>query len=425
VSEPQGPHGPDEPTTPVGDELPPDLVAALRAPGSAEELADEAWYVGAFRQQQQTVLAPVVPAQRGPRRLNVRRLGTGGTAVVVAVALTGGVAAAYTGSLPDPVQSFAHVVIGAPAPSPERRTPAATDEATDDASPAPASASASPSAGPSDDPGASQSSGADPSGEGSGSGDPSPTTGGGSQGSGPSRTPSPSEEPSSSPSPVLDPPTALTMSGSSHLASFGTTISLSGRLTTVSGAPAAGRKVVLLVRDAGGWAAVAKVTADGSGNVTATSRSVTGAQHYRWRAKPAVKSGTWRVKVKAAMSATADVGDTTTTITAATVGAAAGDTVELYTRVGGRLVKVGQAAVSPGGTVSFQFPTPARKRPFGVRLVPTKDHTSARAKVTVTPTAGKPVVGVPGVGVPGDQSPSSAASAERPRAGLAASLDNL
>lgn len=409
MSEPDGPHGPDEPPAPTDDALPPDLVAALRAPGSADELADEARFVDAFRQHHQTVLAPVVPAQRPPRRLNARRLGTGGTAVVVAVALTGGVAAAYTGNLPDPVQHFAHVVIGAPAPSPDRRTPAAADDATGDASPSAAtSPSAGPSAGPSDDPGASQSTGADPSGAGSASGDPSSTTGGSSQGSGPSRTPSPTEEPSSSPSPVVDPPAALTMSGSSHLASFGATISLSGRLTTASGAPAVGRKAVLLVRDASGWAAVAKVTADGSGNVAATSRSVTGAQHYRWRAKPGVKSGTWRVKVNATVSATADVGATTTTITAATVGASAGDTVELYTRVGGRVVKVGQAGVSAGGTATFEFPTPARKRAFGVRLVPTRDHTAARAKVSVAPSAGRPVVGAPG-----GQSPSNAASAAR------------
>ena len=253
MSEPQGPHGPDEPTTPVDDVLPADLVAALRAPGSEEELAEEAWYVGAFRQHQQTALAPVVPAQRGPRRLNVRRLGTGGTAVVVAVALTGGVAAAFTGNLPDPVQHFAHVVIGAPAPSPERRTPAATDERTDDALPAPASPSASPPAGSSDGPGANRSSGDDPSGGGSPSGDLSPTTGGGSQGSAPSRTPSPSDEPSSSPSPVVDPPAALSMSGSSHLASFGATISLSGRLTTASGASAsrAGSTILLRITECG------------------------------------------------------------------------------------------------------------------------------------------------------------------------------
>src|SRR5690349_886758 len=88
-----------------------DLVRALRAPGTAAELADQEQYVAAFR---------------GAHRSNVRslprraagRLGAGGTAVVITVALSSGVAAAYTGHLPDPVQQIAHSVIGAPAPEP-------------------------------------------------------------------------------------------------------------------------------------------------------------------------------------------------------------------------------------------------------------------------------------------------------------------
>ncbi len=44
----------------------------------------------------------------------------------MAVALSAGAAAAYTGNLPDPVQQLAHTVIGAPAPE----TPAPRAEAT-------------------------------------------------------------------------------------------------------------------------------------------------------------------------------------------------------------------------------------------------------------------------------------------------------
>ena|GEM_PF-4862905 len=410
MSEYLGPQTPDEPTIPVGDDLPPDLVAALRAPGSEEELADEAFYVGAFRQHHQTVVAPVIPAQRGVRRLNVRRLGTGGTAVVVAVALTGGVAAAYTGNLPDPVQHFAHVVIGAPAPSTDRPPVKAVDTTTDP-SPSTTSAGTSASASPSSEPSAGQDGGHSPgSGSSGGTGpssSPSPTTGGDSQGSEPSQDPGPSTEPSTSPTPAADPPAAASMSGTDHLVGYGATISLTGHLTTASGAPAAGRRIVLMLRDSAGWSPIAKLTTDASGDVAAASRPVTGLQHYRWRAKHGVKSGAWKVRVKPTLSATADVGDPSTTITAATVGAASGDIVELYARVGGRLVNVGQAQVSAGGVATFQFPTPKKPRVFGVRLVSTKDHASARDKVKVTPVSPKPVPGTEG------QSPKRAVNAAR------------
>ena len=88
-----------------------DLARALRAPGTATELQDEERYLAMFREANG---APPPPVRSLPRR--VGRLGAGGTAVVVTVALTSGVAAAYTGHLPDPVQELAHSVIGAPAP---------------------------------------------------------------------------------------------------------------------------------------------------------------------------------------------------------------------------------------------------------------------------------------------------------------------
>ena len=91
-----------------------DLVRALRAPGTATELADQERYVAAFRETRGSTVRSL------PRRA-AGRLGAGGTAVVVTVALTSGVAAAYTGRLPDPVQQIAHSVIGAPAPDVDGR----------------------------------------------------------------------------------------------------------------------------------------------------------------------------------------------------------------------------------------------------------------------------------------------------------------
>ena len=95
-----------------------ELVKALRAPGLDDELTDEQRFLAAFRETAGASSGPS-GAGRKPTSISARRLGAGGTAVVVAVALSGGVAAAYTGNLPDPVQQFAHTVIGAPAPDPE------------------------------------------------------------------------------------------------------------------------------------------------------------------------------------------------------------------------------------------------------------------------------------------------------------------
>src|ERR1044072_5097449 len=88
-----------------------ELVRALRAPGRPTELAGEEQYVAAFRAAHGRT-GTVVALRRG-----IRRLGAGGTAVVVVVGLSSGVAAAaYTRNLPDPVQRVVHDVLGAPAP---------------------------------------------------------------------------------------------------------------------------------------------------------------------------------------------------------------------------------------------------------------------------------------------------------------------
>src|SRR5262245_8603692 len=119
-----------------------DLVRALRAPGTAAELADQEQYVAAFRDAGASTVRSL------PRRA-AGRLGAGGTAVVVTVALTSGVAAAYTGHLPDPVQQIAHTVIGAPAPDPATgaRTPASSPRGGAVAPPSASASSSSPSPG--------------------------------------------------------------------------------------------------------------------------------------------------------------------------------------------------------------------------------------------------------------------------------------
>src|SRR5438309_11634852 len=79
------------------------LVQALQAPGTADELLGVEDMVAEFR--------AAVP-RRSRRRL-VHRVGTGATTVIVAIGLTGGVAAAaYTRTLPAPLQSAMHSLLG-------------------------------------------------------------------------------------------------------------------------------------------------------------------------------------------------------------------------------------------------------------------------------------------------------------------------
>ncbi len=352
-----------------------DLVRALRAPGSPGELGHEQEYVAAFRQASGPVVAPVPLVRRA-----ARRLGTGGTAVVVAVALGGGVAAAYTGNLPDPVQEIAHSVIGAPAPEPDLAPAAgplttaspspATTSPSASASPAPsASPSAQPTASPGDQPSAA----------------PSPTRGAGaSPGQGASATAAPTDQPGTSPAPPPPPrATAARITAAAHLAAYGQTVALEGRLSTSTDAPAAGIRVALQVARGDGWQIVTTTVTDAAGQASASSLPVTGLAKYRWRAA-GVHSRVWQLKARATLSSTADVGDPQTTITATAVGAKAGDQALLYTVVRGQATVVGRGQIAADGTVSFTFRTPAARRVFVVRLPATPDHTAARSRVVVS-----------------------------------------
>jgi hypothetical protein len=360
-----------------------DLVRALRAPGSSAELGREREYVAAYREAVGATTAPVPLARR-----HARRLSTGGTALVVAVALSGG-AAAYTGHLPDPVQEIAHSVIGAPQPDPV--SPAADAPAPEPsqatARPQPASPGASPSTGsaPSSAPAPATSAQPTPT--------PSPTRGsaGVSPGQGSSATAAPGDQPSPPPPPPPAPPRAAAarITAAAHVAAYGEAVRLAGQLTTSDGAPAHDVRVALQVARGDGWQVVSRTVTDAAGRASAGSLPVTGLARYRWRAA-GVHSRGWQLRVRAALSSEATVGDQQTTITATAVGASAGDRVLLYTVVRGQPKVVGRARLAADGTASFAFRTPATRRAFVVRLPKTPDHTAARSRTVVAPPPGRP-----------------------------------
>jgi hypothetical protein len=115
------------------------IVDALRAPGTAEELADREVFLTAFDQ--------VTTRERTSARtivIGARAAVVAGIAVLAAA--TG--AAAYTGSLPGPLQRAAHSTIGAPAA--DEGSDEATDEPTGSSTDTPTgSPSQSPTGSPS------------------------------------------------------------------------------------------------------------------------------------------------------------------------------------------------------------------------------------------------------------------------------------
>ena len=133
------------------------MLAALAGPGEPGELAREAAVRAAFRR----VASPVGVSSaarrpmrhRRPRRSRAssRSRARLATALVVAVAGLGSVLAAYTDSLPSPIQQLAHVTVAAPAP--HRSLPSTDTSGARHAAPATLRPTSRPAPGPQRSPG--------------------------------------------------------------------------------------------------------------------------------------------------------------------------------------------------------------------------------------------------------------------------------
>ena len=366
-----------------------DLVRALRAPGTTSELADEAQVLAAFRSAR-----PVTGIRSLPRRA-AGRLGAGGTAVVVTVALTSGVAAAYTGNLPDPVQRVVHSVlgpIGAPAPDADvaarvvptdPRQPRATGPTptTTPGSPPTSTSTSTPTGtAPSADPTATATAGGH-----------DPRHPGGGPSAGP--TSGPATEPTSSPSASSAPPTTtadasgLTIVGTGHRAGVGTAVTLSGVVSDADGTVLPAHRVVLQERGPRRWRTVTESTSDDSGAVSFATPPLVRSARYRLRTDHRVHSTPWLVRMVPVISTAAAAGGTSTTISATCQGCRGGDRVELYRWVDHQPRLVRRGRLDPSGSVQVQVVTPQRTTRYAVRLLATRRHTAAHAAVSVTPPA--------------------------------------
>jgi hypothetical protein len=362
-----------------------DLVRALRAPGTATELADQEHYVAAYRGAGRSSVRSL------PRRA-AGRLGAGGTAVVVTVALTSGVAAAYTGHLPDPVQQIAHAVMpfGAPAPDLDGRHHSGTSGRKGGAV---ATGSASPDQPASTDPTSSAS--GDPTSPVSTSSSTGPDSPGSSAPAGRPGTPgtnpsSPAADPS--PGTTTSPATSsggaassMSMSGPAHRVGLGQAATLTGLVTDSTGAPLPDHTVVLQVRGPEHWRPLVETTTDATGLASATTPAITHSARFRWKADRGVTSAPWLLRMVPIVTLSADVGGTTTTVTTTAQGSAPGDRLQLFRHIAGRTRLVRRARLDSTGSLQIAVATPRRRATYVVRLLGTKRHAPVRARVVVVP----------------------------------------
>jgi hypothetical protein len=339
------------------------VVAALRAPAQPHELAGEDAALAMFGR--------TMPHRR--RRRALGRVGVGGAGVVLGLTLTGGVAAAYTTGLPDPMQDAAHAVLEPlPIPAPptaevrhlRQRLRAIARErnrarhAGTIGSPIPgATIPGSPSA--------------------------APTPSGDATLRGPAAVPpardsaSPAGSPHPSPS-STQPAASWTVSVSRRVVPVHSEVVLSGRLSR-GDAALAGRRVYAaeFVVGQSGWRRVASGQTGSDGTVALTVPALTGNVRLRLVTGSGVTSPQLVVSVvpKLWVSLTRDQGQRVATVTAD--GGRAGDGLVLLRRDGDTWTRVGSTSLADGGTGQFTVPGPGQTRVrYRVRLPATARHTA-------------------------------------------------
>ncbi|HTW20820.1 MAG TPA: hypothetical protein VME70_11490 [Mycobacteriales bacterium] len=363
------------------------VVRALTAPGTDSELAGEEMALAAFR----------ATAQPRTRRRFAGRLGVGGSALTVAIAFSGGVAAAYTAALPTSVQHVMNVVggwAGIPAPthsshghaghhnkhgsSGSGQQGAATVPTT--AIPVPSSANPQPTTS------ASHHAAPKPAGRSKSS----PPAGASSPPASTSPAPTPTSTPTPTPTPTLSTPVpaSITITLSATKVAVGGSVSVVGHLATSSGAPVAGHRIWLIER-LPGQSTVAEVDSGltgADGSVTLTASDLTQSVRLRLLAGGGVRSAPVLVVVLPTLGVATSPAGSSYVVTVTATGAEAGDPVLLQRRTAAGWVAVTQTQVDSTGGAEFSVPIPQRAIRYRVILPRTSAHGFAVARFTALPS---------------------------------------
>ena len=260
------------------------------------------------------------PTPLSPRRRRLAgRYGAGPPCVALAVG-GGGVAAAYTGNLPDPIQEFAHRALGPVAPPrPTSRAPTGPRTSRPPPPPPPRPGSPTPPPTPTDDPVADAVARRRPTRRRTRRSRPRrppphprrllrrrrprPT---------PTPTPTATEVPTPTPTatPTVVPPpvvAAVSISGSTHKVEPGQSVAFSGVVTSDDGNPMRRKKVTLQARAGSRWVRVTSGRTDASGQVTLVLPPIPASTAVRLRSN-GVHSTRWRVTLHPQVSVSSSSG---------------------------------------------------------------------------------------------------------------------
>ena len=351
------------------------LLRPLLTPGTSEELAGEDAALAAFRSTRTNDL-------RRRRRLN--RYGVGSAGMLLFVAAGGGVAAAYTGQLPDPLQSVVHRALGpigveephhhrpvtAPAPrppvlAPHRSTPSLRPSApsSQPAPSSPARATAPPAVVPHSRPSAAPKV----------STSPHPAAG-------------PTSRPTPAPSPA--PPLTVTVRVSAHVVEVHGAVTLFGTLTR-EGIAVPGRTVYAAERFPGQqtWHRVGHGTTDSGGTVRITVQDLARTVVLRLATPSDASSAPHTVTVLPGVQLSSTrSGSERRTLRTSTDGAVPGDAAQLLRRNGSSWTPVASKKLDRRGDVVFSVPAPAAGQQvrYRVQVQATQRHGAAAGSITVT-----------------------------------------
>jgi hypothetical protein len=386
------------------------VLRALTGPATPGELAGEAEALAAFR--------AAVP--RRARRRYVSRLGVGGSALGIAVAMTGGVAAAaYSSSLPGSMQRPLNDwlgSIGVPAPNHHHHhhraivsatyhqpTPTAGPPATSSgvlSTGTPPAAGPSPHLSPtakpkkpkhrSSPPAASLS--ATSSTPPSLSATPTPTP---TDTPTPTPTPTPTDTPTPTPTPTptdtptptpTDSPASITIAVSSTKIVAGGRVSVAAHLATAAGRPVRNHSIRLIEREAGHseqhLITIGKTGSNGS--VMLSTPPLDSTVLLRLATAQGFRSAAVKVVAAPIVSESVTSNGTSDTISAAVTGGAVGDVLELRERSHGSWFAVSTARLSSTSNATFSV-TPPSTGSAHYRLVlrATQAHSSASTSFTI------------------------------------------
>ncbi|MDT7573172.1 MAG: hypothetical protein QOE05_3346 [Actinomycetota bacterium] len=352
----------DDDLTPFRDDP---VLLALRAPAQAHELAGEDAALAMFRQS--------LPARRRRRRA-LTRAGVGGAGLLLGLGLTGGVAAAYTTGLPDPVQDVVHAAIDPlPVPAPptaqvlrvrDRAAAALRNRMRERAAERAKQQAALPTAQPTGAPRAVA--------------PPGPAA---------PRSAQASPQPSPQPSPTAaPPPPTWTVAVSRRLVPVHGQVVLSGRLTRGGGDPLPGRVVYAAELPAGTstWRRVANGRTAADGTIALTVPALTTNVRLRLVTAQGVTSRQLVVSVVPKLTTTWARSGNHRVVTVTADGGSPGNAVKLFRRDGSAWTQLATSTLGSEGRAQFDVALPAATPVrYLVRLPATARHAAALVEFVV------------------------------------------